>query len=154
MRIEVIEELPVAQVVVAGHRIAVASDGTLLHDLASMPALPRIRLAAPPGGLRLSDKQSLQELAAARTIPRPLLSRVTQIALVRGRGLTVQLQDGPAVYLGDASRLPAKWAAAVAVLDDPGSAGAAYVDVTDPGRPAAGALAQSSSSTADSSTGQ
>jgi cell division protein FtsQ len=151
MRIQVIEELSVAQVVVAGHRIAVASDGTLLHDLASMPALPRIRLAAAPGGLRLTDERSLQELAAARAVPHPLLSRITLISLVRGRGLKAQLQDGPAVYLGDAERLHAKWAAAVAVLDDPGSAGAAYVDVTDPGRPAAGALEQSASSTTDSS---
>jgi cell division protein FtsQ len=145
MRIRVLEELPVAQVVVDGHRIAVAADGTLLRDLASVPALPTIQLAVPPGGPRVMAAGALEELHAARTAPRDLLPRITLISVVRGPGLVVRLHDGPAVYLGDDRGLRAKWASAVAVMADQGSAGAAYIDVTDPARPAAGAVAQTSS---------
>ena len=153
MRIRVLEELPVAQVVLGGRRIAVASDGTLLRDLASVPALPTIQLAAPPGGPRLVARSALQELHAARTAPRALLPRITLISVDRGPGLVVRLQDGPVVYLGEDRGLRAKWSAAVAVLGDPGSVGASYIDVTDPGRPAAGAVAQTPSGTA-STAGQ
>ena len=48
------------------------------------------------------------------------------------------LRDGPQLYFGDAGRLTAKWDSAVAVLANSSSAGAAYIDVTDPSRPAAG----------------
>jgi hypothetical protein len=51
----------------------------------------------------------------------------------------VQLRSGPSVYFGDSADLDAKWLAATEVLADPGSAGASYIDVTDPSRPAAGA---------------
>lgn len=153
MRIRVLEELPVAQVVVGGRRIAVASDGTLLRDLASVPALPTIELAVPPGGPRLLAAGALEELRAARTAPPELRPRITAVAIVRGPGLLARLHDGPAVYLGDDRSLRAKWASAVAVLGDPGSAGAAYVDVTDPARPAAGAVPQAPSTSAKQSTG-
>jgi cell division protein FtsQ len=147
MSIRVLEELPVAQIVVAGRRIAVAADGTLLHDLAAVPSsLPTIQLAAPPGGARLMDKGALQALAAARTAPRALAPRITTISVAQGPGLMVRLDNGPAIYLGDDRDLHAKWSAALAVLNDPGSAGASYVDVTDPGRPAAGVATQTSSS--------
>jgi cell division protein FtsQ len=140
MRIRVIEELPVAQVVLGGRRTALASDGTLLHDLASVPTLPTIELAGLPGGPRLVQRSALEELAAARTAPRPLRPRIMLISIVREQGLMVRLADGPMVFLGDAHSLRAKWSAAVAVLDDPGSTGASYIDVTDPRRPAAGAV--------------
>jgi cell division protein FtsQ len=144
MRIRVIEQLPVAAVVVAGRRIAVAADGTLLHDMAAPAALPTLVLAIPPGGLRLTDPTSLEVLAAARTAPRPLRSRLGRISLSSGGGLVAQVRGGPAVFLGDSSRLRVKWAAVLAVLADPGSAGSSYIDVTDPERPAAGATMPSS----------
>jgi hypothetical protein len=50
----------------------------------------------------------------------------------------VALRDGPELYFGDASRLAAKWNSAVVVLANSSSAGSAYIDVTDPSRPAAG----------------
>ena len=139
MRIHVVEELPVAVVVLEHRRVPVAADGTLLHDLARPPALPRVELAVPPGGPRLNEPQALAAVEAAGAAPRQLLSKITHIATVSHRGLVAQFRDGPAVYLGDSRELRSKWRAAVAVLADPGSAGASYVDVTDPTRPAAGA---------------
>lgn len=138
MRIHVIEQLPVATVVLGGRRVAVAADGTLIHDLSTIPILPRLELSVPPGGPRLSDPRALESLAAASQAPRPFLSRISLISVLHGHGVVARLRDGPVIYLGDASRLKAKWAATVAVLADAGSQGASYIDVTDPSRPAAG----------------
>ncbi|HEV2769641.1 MAG TPA: hypothetical protein VGV40_05590, partial [Solirubrobacteraceae bacterium] len=57
------------------------------------------------------------------------------------RGWAVALRDGPVVHLGSAENLAAKWVSAAAVLGDPSSRGAAYVDVRMPERPVAGGLA-------------
>jgi cell division protein FtsQ len=150
MRIHVVERLPVAMVIVAGRRTAVAGDGSLLHDLTQIPALPRIALPVAPGGPRLSEPQSVAELAVASAAPPALRPRIKLIRLVAGPGLEATLAQGPAIYLGDASELRTKWAAAMAVLGDPGSVGAAYVDVSDPRRPAAGAVPASSATTGGS----
>ena len=152
MRIHVSEELPVAVVVLSGQPVAVAADGTLLHDLSNVPALPRINLSVPPGGPRLSEPQAVESLAAATTAPRQLLRRITMLSTAPDRGVVAHLRDGPEVYLGTTARLRAKWAAAIAVLADPGSEGASYIDVTDPARPAAG-VSQSSSAQTTSTSG-
>jgi hypothetical protein len=53
-------------------------------------------------------------------------------------GLTLALRHGIRAYFGDASRPNAKWLSLARVLADPSSAGASYVDVRLPERPAAG----------------
>jgi hypothetical protein len=53
-------------------------------------------------------------------------------------GLTVAMRNGLLVYFGDASRPHAKWLSLARVLVSPGAAGAWYVDVRLPERPAAG----------------
>jgi cell division protein FtsQ len=151
MRIRVIEQLPVAAIVVGGRRIAVAPDGAILHDLTAASSLPTIDLSVPPGGPRLTQRQALESLAAARTAPHLLRSRIETISVLSGRGLVARFRSGPAVYLGDGSELRAKWSSAAAVLADPGSAGASYIDVTDPRRPAAGAVTSPPPSTSSSS---
>ena len=50
LRIDVIEQVPVGAVVVAGRTIPVAGDGTLLHDVSAPSPLPTIPLRVPPGG--------------------------------------------------------------------------------------------------------
>jgi hypothetical protein len=88
-------------------------------------------------------------LAAA---PYEMLARVSQVTTNNRHGIEVQLRNGPAIYFGDADRLDAKWTAAIAVIGDPSSAGAAYVDVSDPERPAAGGGSPSQSTTGGSSS--
>ncbi len=142
MRIRVIERLPVAVVSVGGRRIAVASDGTLLHESQPTSTLPVVPLTVPPGGPRLINPalQAIKLLAAA---PAELLPRIGQVTTVQGHGLVAQIRGGPSIYFGLAADARAKWIAATEVLADPGSAGATYIDVTDPVRPAAGAGAAS-----------
>ncbi len=138
MRIHVIEQIPVAAVSVDGRSTAVAADGTLLHDVVASPQLPLIPLRVPPGGSRLTDPAARAAVAVLAAAPYPLLSHLTQVTSDGPHGLVAQLRAGPSIYFGDAHQLAAKWAAAVAVLAQAGSAGASYIDVTDPGRPAAG----------------
>ena len=147
IRIQVIEQLAVAAVDVGGRRIAVAGDGTLLHDVSASASLPLIPLTVPPGGPRLTEPAAASAVAVLAAAPYQLLTRVAQVSTVAGHGLVAQLHGGPGIYFGDASELRAKWASATAVLADSGSAGAAYIDVTDPVRPAAGAGGAAASTT-------
>ena len=137
--IEVIEQRPVAVVDVAGRQVPVASDGTLLRSTAVSSALPVIPLAVPPVGRHLNMGRAAKAVAVLAAAPFQLLSKISQVTSASGHGLVAQLRSGPAVYFGDTSQLRAKWLAATAVLADPSSAGASYIDVTVPSRPAAGA---------------
>jgi cell division protein FtsQ len=150
MRIRVIERPPVAVLSVGGRSIAVASDGTVLHDMQAGPTLPVVPLAVPPGGPRLTGagRAAIELLAAA---PPALLVKIGQVTTVAGHGLVAQIRNGPNLYFGDAAQARAKWMAATAVLADPGSAGAAYIDVTDPVRPAAGDGTPSATTSASAS---
>jgi cell division protein FtsQ len=138
MRIRVIEEIPVGVIVAGGRTIAVAGDGTVLHDVIPSASLPAIPLRVLPGGSRLSAPDALHAVDVLAAAPSQLLSRISQVTTVASYGLVAQLRSGPSIYFGDATRLAAKWTAAAAVLADSGSAGAAYIDVTDPQRPAPG----------------
>jgi len=141
MRISVLEQVPVAQLSASGRPIAVvASDGTVLHNGASAATLPVIAVAAPPGGSRLTDRDALSAAALLGAAPYGLLARIAQVSTVASHGLVAQLHGGPSIYFGDPSSPRKKWLAAAAVLADSGSAGAGagYVDVTYPNRPAAG----------------
>jgi cell division protein FtsQ len=137
MRIRVIEEVPVAVVQVDGRRTPVAGDGTLLRDVSTGAQLPSIGLTVAPGGTQLTGiaRTEVRLLAAA---PYQLLPKVQLASSDSTHGLVVQMRNGPRVYFGGADRVAAKWDAVAAVLAAPSSAGADYIDVTDPARPAAG----------------
>ena len=152
MRIRVIERVPVGAVAVGGQTIPVAADGTLLHDVNAPASLPAIPLRVPPGGARVSEPDALQAVQVLAAAPARLLARVSQVTTVAPHGLVAQLRNGPSIYFGDTDRLAAKWLAAVAVLADSGSAGAPYIDVTDPDRPAAGAASGGSAGATSATT--
>jgi cell division protein FtsQ len=138
LRIRVIEHLPVGALLAGGHAVAVTGDGTLLHDVPT-GSLPEVPVRLLPGGTQVTDRPTLDALALLSVTPARLLSRVAQVTDGGAHGLVVQLRSGPSIYFGDASELGAKWTAATEVLADSSSAGASYIDVTDPSRPAAGA---------------
>jgi cell division protein FtsQ len=147
MTIHVIEQIPVAAMSVDGHTTAVASDGTLLPGVAVPPQLPLIPLPLAPVGTRLTGSQATGAVAVLAAAPYQVLSRISQVSTVRGHGLVAQLRNGPSLVFGDTAQLDRKWSAALAVLADSGSADASYIDVSVPGRPAAGAGSLPSSST-------
>jgi len=151
MRIEVTEQVPVATISGGGQQVAVSADGTLLHGSTIPGSLPTIPLSVSPGGTHVTGAtmRIVRLLAAA---PYQLLSKVSQASESGTQGLVAQLRNGPKLVFGTDDQLTAKWAAAAAVLADPGSAGAEYIDVTVPSRPAAGAGSDSGSSAATADT--
>jgi cell division protein FtsQ len=155
--IRVVERLPVAAVRMLGREVAVSDDGVLLPDVALSGPLPLIALAEPPSGNRLQGSWAPGAARLLGAAPRRLLSRLAEVMTVTGHGLVVQIRNGPSVYFGGGTELRQKWAAVMAVLSDPGSAGASYIDVTDPGHPAAGgsgpATASAASATASTISG-
>ena len=153
MRIHVIEQVPVGAVTGGGRRIAVAGDGTLLPS-ANASGLPSIPVSVPPGGTRVSAGATLNEVTLLAAAPGWLRARVTQVSTTAANGLVAEMRNGPQIYFGDAGDLRAKWTAAAAVLADPSSEGAAYVDVSVPERPAAGGVAGAATSGQSPTSGE
>ncbi len=138
LRIEVIEQLPVAALTVGGSRTAVAADGVVLGPALLSSSLPSVSGAfEPAAGMRLSSPSLLAALTVLGAAPAPL-ARLVERVFTGPKGLTVAMRNGLLAYFGDASRPHAKWLSLAQVLADPSSAGASYVDVRLPARPAAG----------------
>ena len=139
MNIDVIENVAVGALDIGGQKVAVAPDGTLMHDVAVSASLPTIPVSVTPSGARVTSGPAAAAIKLLSAAPRELLPKVSQVTTVAPHGLVAQIRSGPSIYFGDATELPQKWIAASAVLGAPGSASAVYIDVTDPQRPAAGA---------------
>lgn len=170
LRIEVVEQPPVAALVLGGVRTAVAADGVVLGpgflssllpvvsagkayaaDVATTTPTPTTTIATastttsaaaanttlPIPGQSVRGSQLLGALTALGAVPAPLARIVTR-AYSGSKGLTVVLRNGLLAYFGDGARPHAKWLSLARVLADPSSAGAAYIDVRLPERPAAG----------------
>jgi cell division protein FtsQ len=152
MRIQVVEQLPLGALVAGGETVAASGDGTLLRD-APTASLPSIPVPSLPGGTTVTDQSALNALALLAATPPRLTARIAQVVTDSAHGLVVELRSGPSIYFGDASDLDAKWASATAVLGDPSSAGASYIDVTDPARPAAGVSEQAVAAAGLATTG-
>lgn len=140
LRIEVVEKAPVAVLVAASERVAVGSGGVLLPDVRPIPRdLPTIAVGAMPT-TRLGQGRGLRLVAAAAAAPAALRARVAYLRELPGKGLVAFLHDGPQVILGAPTDLFVKWTTAAAILADPGSRGASYIDVRIPNRAVAGGL--------------
>jgi cell division protein FtsQ len=141
LRIDVVEKSPVAVLEYGSERVAVGSGGVLLPDVRPIPhALPSIAVGALPSGARLGDGRARRLVAGAAAAPAALRARVVRLRELPDKGLVAFLHDGPDVILGSPSDLVAKWTTAAAILADPESRGASYIDVRLPDRPVAGGL--------------
>ncbi len=152
VRIAVTERPPVAALQSAGQRTAVAADGTVLGPTLLSSSLPTINGSVEPApGVRLHEPSALAAVAVLGAAPAPLARFVTRV--YNGQeGLTVAMRNGLLVYFGDATRPHAKWLSLARVLVSPSAAGAVYVDVRLPERPAAGFSPSTYSSSTPSST--
>jgi cell division protein FtsQ len=83
---------------------------------------------------------ALRAVRVAAAAPAALRGRLEELERRKEDGLVVRLREGPELIFGDATRMQAKWTAAARVLADKAAAGASYVDLRLPGRPAAGGL--------------
>jgi cell division protein FtsQ len=138
LRVIVHEHVAVGAVGSGSDRIAVAADGTLLRGTGTA-RLALIDVRAAPAGDTVSDRRARSAIALLAAAPAPLRAKVTRV-FFGPRGLTAPLANGPVLYFGGGERLRAKWTAAARVLADRSSAGATYLDLRLPERPAAGGL--------------
>jgi cell division protein FtsQ len=138
LRVVIHEHVAVAALAAGNDRVAVAADGTLLRGSAT-GGLPVIAVGATPGGDTVSDRSAGRAIALLAAAPAALRAKVLRV-YAGPRGLTAPLGNGPVLFFGGPERLRAKWTAAARVLADRSSAGATYLDVRLPERPAAGGL--------------
>jgi cell division protein FtsQ len=152
VRIVVRERHLIARLDVAHHLFALAADGSVITGLAHMGSLAIVRSTHYPGNGHTRDPFALLALRLLSDAPAALRHRTTTIT-VTGGALTIQLRRGPRLIFGNAALPHAKWDAAAAVLADPSSRGASYIDLRLPSRPAAQvADAQTASAAATVST--
>lgn len=139
LKIDVIENTPVAAISVNGAKTPVAADGKIIRG-ASQNDLPIVPLKVAPTGASVADGTARHAIAALAAAPEALRARVTRASTTHDGGLTLELRDGPDLRFGGADRLAAKWAAAAAILSSGQAAGATYLDLRYPERSAAGGL--------------
>lgn len=138
LRILVTEQLPVAVITANGLRAAVAADGVVLGPSLVSSSLPSLSAASvPPLGMHVQGWTLGASLAILGAAPARLLRYVSGVTY-GAKGLDVAMRDGLNAYFGSPARPRAKWLALAAVLADPSSMGASYVDVRLPSRAAAG----------------
>jgi cell division protein FtsQ len=138
LSIRVIEQPPVAVVTLDGAKTAVAADGVVLGPAHISGSLPTLAGKTPLStGEHVHNPALLAALSVLGAAPAPLANDV-ELAYSGPKGLTVVLHGGLPAYFGDATRPHAKWLSLARVLADASSAGASYIDVRVPERPAAG----------------
>ncbi len=140
MSIRVIEHRPAALLTLGARKVAVAGDGSVLTGLTWKGSLPTIEIQGGVPARQLDPGPVLDAARVAGGAPAVITARLEKIEREGGRGVVVHVKEGPELVFGDASRIAAKWAAAVRVLADKDAAGAEYIDVRIPERPAAGGL--------------
>jgi cell division protein FtsQ len=137
--IDVVEQPPVAMLTSPGGvETAVSASGVVLGTARSSEALPALTSSVQlTPGEHVREAALVADLAVLGVAPARLAKDVER-AYNGPKGLTLAMHGGMRVYFGDASRPHAKWIALARVLADSSSAGASYVDVRSPERPAAG----------------
>jgi cell division septal protein FtsQ len=138
LSIRVIEQPPVATLDAGGVKTAVAANGVVLGTARASGALPTLssKVELSPGE-RVRESALQGQLTVLGAAPARLAKSVER-AYSGPKGLTLRMRSGLLAYFGDVSRAHAKWASLARVLADSGSAGASYIDVRLPERPAAG----------------
>ena len=139
LQIHVVEQVPVALVQVGGQTQVADADGRLLASSITHGTLPTVALKTAPDGEAITAPGARAAIAVLAAAPYALLSRVASATSSGTRGVIVQMRNGPQIYFGPTAQLAQKWSAAVAVLQNKGSVGASYIDVSAPLRPVAGA---------------
>ncbi len=139
LSIRVVEQPPVAMLASPGGAdAAVSASGVVLGTARASEALPALTSSVQlTPGERVREPALVADLTVLGVAPARLAKDVER-AYNGPKGLTLAMRGGLLAYFGDASRPHAKWIALARVLADASSAGASYVDVRSPERPAAG----------------
>jgi len=135
LSIDVLERHPIAHLQVGSHWFLLDASGRVITG-ARGGGLATLRSSALPSGGHTHDGFVLLALRVLADAPGPLRRRVVAVTVADG-SLMIYLHRGPRLIFGNAALPHAKWDASAAVLADPSSRGASYIDVQVPSRPAA-----------------
>lgn len=138
LKVVIRERPPVAVATIEGKTTGVSADGYALIGLdVSAFDLPSISATLAEDGL--VDDHGRAQAAIVGATPAPLEpGLVSAIWDDTYGGVLVDLSGAPQIRFGDGEDAKAKWAAAAALLADPGLGSPSYIDVSAPGRPVAG----------------
>ena len=136
MRIAVTEREAVAVLAGSGVPVPVASDGVILRGQPTT-GLPVVTARVPYGATRVPGGSAREQVLLLGAAPEHLRRRVSAVVAGAG-GYTIRIAGYPELRFGPAERIESKWAAASRILADPSVAGATYVDLRVPERPAVG----------------
>jgi cell division protein FtsQ len=146
VRVRIVEREPALTLSVGPRRWTLDAAGRVLQEGAApgaRPVLAGIEVAHVAPGARLRSPEARGALAALRSMPRALRSRVSAVFAPTAERISLSLDTGVLVRYGAAERLDAKNSVLVAVLrrlaSTGGAAATAYVDVRVPASPAVGA---------------
>jgi cell division protein FtsQ len=154
LEVSVVEQPPVAALLVGGARTAVAADGVVLGPGLLSPGLPTVGAQfTPAAGKSVKEASVRAALEVLGAAPHSLATQVASASTDK-EGLTLSMRNGLHVLFGDATRAHAKWRALETVLIDEGSSGASYIDVRLPERPAAGGFPGGVAPVANASAGE
>lgn len=140
VEITVTERPPALIVESGGDAVPVAGDGTVLRGLslgAADARLPTVELRDLPAAGKLGG-EPLAQAAVAGAAPGPLVPLIEEISYDAARGVEVVMKGEISIRFGTPAAVAQKWAAAAAVLADPGLQSLTYVDVRVPERPSVG----------------
>jgi cell division protein FtsQ len=137
--INVNEQVPVATITAGGQSQVVDGSGNVLQQSMRHGMLPSVPLKSAANGQTVSAPGARAALAVLAAAPYSFLGHVESATSSKAHGVIVQLRNGPQVFFGTGTQLRQKWASALAMVVSSASHGAAYIDVSDPLRPAAGA---------------
>src|SRR5260370_14818160 len=98
LRIDVIEQLPVAALDVGGQRVPVAGNGIVVRGLPAPANVPTLPISRRPTATRVTDRTTLTELTVLDAAPSLLRGRVAQIGY-RPLGLTITVRTWPHLFV-------------------------------------------------------
>jgi cell division septal protein FtsQ len=136
--IQVDEQVPMALTADQGKNLVVDARGLLLPNTVAPFPLPTLLGGGQPDSGMLTDPGALNALDVLGQAPYQLIRHIASATSSADHGVVLQLRNGPKLYFGPMVEIEQKWLAAIAVLGDHSSAGAAYIDLSDPSRPATG----------------
>lgn len=140
MRIEVVQQRPAAMLVIGGRRIPVAGDGSVLSGLPSKGELPTVKVQGDVPDKQLTPSGTLDAVRVAGGAPALMTPALDSVSRQKAKGWVIEMRGGPDLIFGPATQVALKWKAAARVLADHDAAGADYIDLRIPSRPAAGGL--------------
>lgn len=130
---------PVLIAKIGPRTVTLSQTGEVMTATTAIAGLPKIETPGVITGDRVTSGRAYEAVRVLGAAPDILLRKVDSVKWGR-LGIVVSLENGPALYFGDADNAARKWDDAATVLASSKSRGAAYLDLRVPGRVALGGL--------------